>query len=232
MKAALLAVLEDSDLRTQVRALLGVEERDREIAVLKDTNKAQQRLIEEQEERLSELEQYSRKNCLNFTGLPETEGENPMQLVADIAKTIGVKLEKWDIDNAHRIGRPRDNSAAAASATGPGSRAAAQPPAPRPLIVKFTTFAKRDMVWWKRKDLRTSKPPRGCSLPEDSLKNVFIQENLTARNRSILFEARKLKREGKLHSAWSDSCVLKVRKVGDGPTVRIKKMEDLERFRV
>ena len=63
MKAALLAVLEDSDLRTQVRALLGVEERDREIAVLKDTNKAQQRLIEEQEERLSELEQYSRKTA-------------------------------------------------------------------------------------------------------------------------------------------------------------------------
>ena len=122
VKAALLAALADQDLRTQVRGLLGIEEREREIKHLKETVEAQNIRIKEQEQRLSELEQYSRKNVLNFTGIPEPSDENCLQLAIDLGKVMGVKLEKADVDNAHRVGKPR---------AGPGG-AVAPPLAPRP----------------------------------------------------------------------------------------------------
>ena len=36
----------------------------------------------------SELEQYSRRNCLVFTGIPENENENTDKSIIDIAKDV------------------------------------------------------------------------------------------------------------------------------------------------
>ena len=76
MKQALLAMLSDGDIRSTLRELLGVEAREKEIAELKEEVAAQRTTISEQEQRLAELEQYSRRNCLNFTGVPESQNEN------------------------------------------------------------------------------------------------------------------------------------------------------------
>ena len=241
IKAALLAALTDQDLRTQVRELLGIEEREREIKQLKETVAAQNTKIKEQEQRLSEIEQYSRKNVLNFTGIPEQNDENCLQLALDLGKVMGVKLDRTDIDNAHRVGRPpsapggtgvpapRTSAAVNTGTGGPtGAAAAAQP---RPLVVKFTTYVKREMVWWARKELKKAKPPRSSALPEDGLRNAFVQENLTPKNRQIFYEARNLKRQGRLVSAWTDSCVVKVRKSENGQTFKIRDLADLDKFR-
>ena len=86
IKAALLAALADEDLRTQVRGLLGIEEREKEIKHLKEIVEAQNAKIKEQDQRLSEIEQYSRKNVLNFTGIPEGKDENCLQLALDLGQ--------------------------------------------------------------------------------------------------------------------------------------------------
>ncbi|KAF0314313.1 hypothetical protein FJT64_015193 [Amphibalanus amphitrite] len=218
MKTTLLAMLEDSEIRATLRGLFGIEEKEKEIKELKEEVAAQKVIITEQNDRLSELEQYSRRNCLNFTGIPEARDENAVQLAIDVAKMANVKLDRVDIDRAHRVGRPR--------ASAPGQA----PPPPRPLIVKYVSYLKREAVWFGRKELRSAKPPRGSSLTEGTMKNVFVQENLTKKNQEIMYQARQLKRQGKLWAAWSDGCVLKVKKSQQSATVRLSSKEDLSQF--
>ena len=208
IKATLLACLQDDEIRQQLRQLLGVEEKEREIAELKSKLKAQEAQIAEQDSRLNELEQYSRRNCLSYTGVHEEKGENPIQLAIDLAKSAGVKLEKGDLDRAHRIGRVRQGQNT------------------RPLLVKYATYQRREQVWSTRKVLRDAKPPRGSPL-QDAMRNVYLQESLTRRNQEIMFTARELRRKKKLWAAWTDSCIMKVRVREDGPTIRITTMDDL-----
>lgn len=220
MKAALLAMLSDGDVRATLRELLGVEEKEREIAELKEQVSAQRVMISEQEQRLADLEQYSRRNCLNFTGVPENKDENVVQLAIDLAKMANVKLDRIDIDRVHRVGKPR------AAPNAPGHNGAS----PRPLVVKFVSYLKREAVWFGRKEMRQAKPPRGSTIAEGSLKNAYIQENLTRKNQEVMYLARQLKRAGKLWAVWSDGCILKVKKTQQTPTIRLNSKDDLRQF--
>ena len=218
MKAMLLAMLGDQEVRSTLRALFGVDEKEKELQELKEKVAAQETLISQQEERLADLEQYSRRNCLNFTGIPENSDENTVQLALDLGKMANVKLERADIDRAHRIGTPKPVI--------PG-----QPrPPPRPIVVKFVSYQKREAVWFGRRELRKAKPPRGSSLTEGSLKDIYVQENLTRRNQDIMYQARQLRRAGKLWAVWSDGCLMKVKKTQQSPTVRIRSKIDLSQF--
>ena len=51
------------------------------------------------------LEQYSRRNCLLFHGLPEQENENTNHLIIwFINKKLGVSINEYDLDRSHRLG--------------------------------------------------------------------------------------------------------------------------------
>ena len=220
MKATLLAMLGDEDIRSTLRELLGVEKREKEIRELKEEVAAQKAVIQQQEDRLSELEQYSRRNCLNFTGVPEDKEENTVQLAIDLAKMANVKLERCDIDRVHRIGAPK-------VATPDQPR-----PPPRPLVVKYVSYLKREQVWFGRRDIRKAVPPRGSPLAQAqrSTKDIYIQENLTRKNQEVMYQTRQLRRAGKLWAVWSDGCVLKVRRTQQAATVRLRSVADLAQF--
>ena len=141
-----------------------------------------------------------------------------MQLAIDLAKMANVKLERTDIDRAHRIGKLKTPAPGQSFVT------------PRPLVVKYTSYLKREAVWFGRKELRKAKPPRGSTLTEGSMKNAFVQENLTRRNQEIMYLARELRRAGKLWAVWTDGCVLKVKKSKEAQTVRLTSKADLRQF--
>ncbi|KAF0295879.1 hypothetical protein FJT64_006593 [Amphibalanus amphitrite] len=218
LKAGLLAMLGDAEIRATLRELFGLEEKEKEIRELKEEVAASKLVISQQEERLADLEQYSRRNCLNFTGVPESRDENTVQLAIDLAKMANVKLERADIDRAHRVGRPREAA--------PNQPA----PSPRTLVVKYVSYLKREAVWFGRKQLRQAKPPRSSGLTDGATKEVFVQENLTRKNQEIMYLARQLKRAGKLWAVWSDGCVLKVKQSQQSATVRLRCKTDLRRF--
>ena len=218
MKAALLAILGDQQIRATLREALGMEEKEKEIRELKQEVAAQKAIIDDQSGRLAELEQYSRRNCLNFAGVPEANDKNSVQLAIDLAKMTNVKIDRTDIDRAHRIGRPK--VATHGQTTAP----------PRMLVVKYVSYLKREAIWFGRKELRSAKPPRGSSLTDGSMKDIFVQENLTKRNQEVMYLARQLKRAGKLWAVWSDGCVMKVKKTQQSPTVRLSSKSDLAQF--
>ena len=57
---------------------------------------------------LDNLEQYFRKNSLEFHGIPDEVNVPTGQVVCKIAQAIGVEIqENVDIEISHRIGRKR-----------------------------------------------------------------------------------------------------------------------------
>ncbi|KAJ8887134.1 hypothetical protein PR048_013349 [Dryococelus australis] len=67
-----------------------------------------------QEERIDELKQYSRRNCLPFHGVAEKPGEIVTDAVLKIMKeTLNINIEQSAIDCGHRIGKPIRSAAQA-----------------------------------------------------------------------------------------------------------------------
>ena len=157
---------------------------------------------------IDNLEQYSRRNTLTISGLPEKERENTDALVMDLAKAAGVTVAMADLDRTHRIGKPKRDK-------------------PRQIVAKFVSFNKRQELLEARRDLRAGRVQRHPILTERVLAQTFISENLTKKNQLILFVARQLRRKGKIHSVWTNNCQIKIRARENGPTIRIHSLNDI-----
>ena len=164
--------------------------------------------IAEQQKTINELEQYSRKNCINISGVMEKERESVRKLTKDIGRAVGVNLTDADIDSGHRLGRQTDGK-------------------PRAIIVKFTTFDKRQELYQARRQLRTATAPADSSLSEADIRQIFVSDSLTKTNRSVMYAARQLKNDNKIAAAWTDAGRMKIRIVADGPTRLIRGMDEL-----
>ena len=164
--------------------------------------------VAEQQKTINELEQYSRKNCINIAGVKEKDRESVRVLAKDIGRAVGVNVTDGDIDTAHRIGRQVEGKV-------------------RPIIVKFTTFDKRQELYQARRKLRAASAPAGSSLSDAELRLIFVSDNLTTTNRGIMYAARQLKNDGKIAAAWTDAGRMKIRVTADGPTKVIRSMDDL-----
>lgn len=93
------------------------------------------------EERVDDLEQYSRRNCLLIHGIPEKTRESTTDLSLDLFyNKLGIDIDYHDIDRTHRIGSQRRS----------GSK-------PRPIIVKFVSYQARDEVWFNKSKLKNTK---------------------------------------------------------------------------
>jgi hypothetical protein len=139
---------------------------------------------------LDEREQYSRRNNVRIFGVAEKDNEDTNQLVVDIAAKLNVQLEDCHIDRSHRIGKVGDM--------------------PRPIIVKFVSYAERSAVFRSKKLLRGTK--------------ITIREDLTKMRLSLLKEAVSLY---STKAVWSSDGVILVN-VGKDRPFRVKTAGDLE----
>ena len=116
--------------------------------------------------KLDTLEQYGRRENLRFHNIPESEenkddGENQ---VLEIANALNIELMPSDIQCAHRLGKKRAN-------TNP-----TKAPNPRPIIVRFQSFKKRNQFLYAKPSLKKN----------ENYKNVFISEDLTPLRAKLL----------------------------------------------
>lgn len=178
-----------------------LREKDREIAELKSELSAAR-------DDIDDLEQYSRRNSLTISGVPESDRESTDALVIDVAKAAGVDVTVADIDRTHRFGKAKNNK-------------------PRQIIAKFVSYNKRQQVYEARKDIKAGRVPGHTTLTQQVLASTYIAENLTKKNQHIVFLARQLRRKNKIHSVWTNSCRIKIRTRQDGPTRIVRTMTDL-----
>ena len=211
VKRALLEAMKESAfqdvIREQVREAVSVavaeavSAKDAEIKELKEE-------LAETKVQLNTLEQYSRRLCVNISGIPEATNEDTDQLITDAARLAGVTLAPQDIDRSHRIGTYK-----------PGKI--------RTIVARFTNFRKRQQLFDARKKLRQPAEFPGSTVSAQTAAKIFIADNLTRDNQYILYKARQFRKEGKLYAAWSDVGKLKVRQRENSPTKVIQSVSDL-----
>ena len=86
-----------------------------------------------------EITQYSRRNCVIVTGVPEKKDENTDEIIKELAnEKMSVPLEDSDIDRTHRLGKP-------------------EPGKTRAIVAKFTRYNTRQQFVQNRKKLKGSK---------------------------------------------------------------------------
>ena len=134
------------------------------------------------ESNIDSLEQYGRRNILRISGIPEDPNESTDTKVLDLATDLNLNLFSHDIDRSHRVGKPI-----------PGKT--------RDIIVKFSRYNARRMLYEVRKDLREV----------EDRESVFINEDLTKRRSKLLYDARILVRANHLTAAYSSDGKLFVR---------------------
>ena len=145
-----------------------------------DVDKLTQR-VDKAETENDTLEQYTGRNSVRISGVPELEGENTDEEVIRIANELQTHIGPSDtcIDRSHRVGKPK--------ASGPKAWH-------RDIIVKFATYNARQRVYFKRMDLRDSE--------DEDMKGIFINENLTKLRSKLSFDARSLARANILKSVY------------------------------
>jgi regulator of replication initiation timing len=147
-------------------------------------------------------EQYSRRNNLRITGIPETNDENTDEIILNTCKKIDVNMNLSEIDRSHRVGRPNQSGG------------------PRAIIVKFVSYRSRQKMYTARSVLNN----RG-------LKGTFINEDLTKQRSFAFYTARTLVRKHKIIGCWTADGVILV-KDKDERIHRITNSSDLDHFDV
>ena len=78
-----------------------------ELARVKKASKQQKSDIEDLQENLDGLEQYSRKTSLEFDGIPEDVGIPTDEVVCKVAQAVGVEMDPEKIEISHRLNRKK-----------------------------------------------------------------------------------------------------------------------------
>lgn len=217
LKCALIACLEDEDVMAKLTEKLLGPLVSRAVAKVESEKNAEiqklQKELSETKQHLNDLEQYSRKLCINISGVPEagTGREDTHQIVSQLANAMQVEVTPEAIEASHRLGK-------------------ATPSKTRPIIVRFTTLRKRQEFYEARKELRGHRAVTSGPFPEAIMKGIFVSDNLTRTNAGLMYVARSLKRSKKIHSAWSDQGKLKLRVKEGTPTKIFKTIEDLRKI--
>ena len=162
------------------------------------------------EQRIEELDNQNRKNCLIINGVPETNDETTDGLVVNVGRAAGVPIPTISIDRAYRLGRP-------------------QPGKIRPIMAKFTISGPRQKLFENRKELSADRVKEHPTLTPSAISRIFISECLSPKNQHLLFVARQLKRQKALWAAYTTNGRVKVKKSEGDSAVNITELDDLER---
>ena len=153
-----------------------------------------------------EFEQYTRRYSLRISCIPETEGENPDDVVLNVSKIMNVDIALSDIDRAHRVGKRSTSK-----------------DRDRQLIVRFTSYRARRSFYKGRLGLKHApKKDRG----------IYVNADLTKYKLSLLKKPLKLKRETSIINFWTIDGKLFVTtaKGGEKKPFLIRSEQDLEQI--
>ena len=178
------------------------------------------------EEGLNNLEQYSRRECVEISGIPERQDEDTNDLVMKVGSLIGLDISESDISVSHRL--PRRTYSAAVS---DGPQASSNVPYRAPnIIAKFIRRNIRDRFYKARKHLR-NKSTKDLDSSRYSGDRIYISENLTQKNKEVFKESLRVKKDLKFQYIWTSYGRIYLRKDSASPVITILKKSDLDFLR-
>jgi exosome complex exonuclease DIS3/RRP44 len=170
-----------------------------ELKVKADENLALHNRVQKLEDECDSLEQYTRRNSLRISEMEETDDEDPYQLALQI-------IEKLKLDELVTI-KDIDRCHHIGPKTDTDQ--------PRQIIVKFATNRIRQKAYQAKKELNST--------------DLYLSEDLTKKRATLLYEARKRKRNGDIKGCWTYDGVVRI-KDNHGKTIVIHDEQALTRI--
>lgn len=182
---------------------------ENEVSVLKEENLHLTSKLNNLQESVDILEQRSRMMNIEVKGIPITKNENCSAIIADVAKAVGIQVNKGDIQIAHRVPNKGD-------------------PKGKAIIAQLSSRAIR-MEWVKKfkegKGLTANKVNRAFNSTP-----VYVNEHLTTKNKILLQESKNFAKANNIKYVWvSDNNIL-MRKSEGSKIRRIRQTTDLSKM--
>jgi len=163
-----------------------------------------QKQTAETEAKVNNLEQYSKRCCLEIQGIPYKDNENTEEVVVYLVKQLGINITGPEISLAHRLAPSKDSN---------------KNPA---IIAKFLSQKLRDTIYHKRWKLKDINNKTG----NDGFK-VFINESLTKANKEVFKAALAFKKRFHYKYIWTNHGLTYWKKDEDHQATIIRRFEDL-----
>ena len=169
---------------------------------------------------------YTRRECLEVSGIPELQDENTDELVIKVGSLMGVVINKEDISVSHRIPKPSFSSVVAGNLNNVEASTSTTPK----IIVKFVRRDTRDRFYAARKNLR-DKITGNLDLLMPLENKIYISENLTATNRELFKDCLKVKKDLKYRFTWTHYGRIFLRKDSGSPVIMVSNRSILDQLR-
>lgn len=166
---------------------------------------------------INDLEQYSRRDCLEIRGIPVVRDEDTTELVKKVGELLDVELSDDDISVSHRL---QDG----VSTRKDGVQIIRDPA----IIVKFTKRSDRDEFYNARKNLK-NKSTRDIGFTRQRGQPIFISESLTKKNRDLFNKCLRAKKKHRFKFIWTRYGKIYLRKDVNDPVLTILTEADLSK---
>ena len=143
------------------------------------------------------IEQYSRRECVEISGLPVEAEENTTDLAIKVASLMDLDLNERDISVSHRLPQRRTSDGATSREVDHARRF------PK-VIVKFVRRETKELFYQGRKCLK-NKTTRDIGLSRISDNKIYVSESLLPRNRELFKDCLKFKRDYHFNYIWTGS---------------------------
>ncbi|XP_047020525.1 uncharacterized protein LOC124630606 [Helicoverpa zea] len=168
---------------------------------------------------LNERDQETLLNDVQVSGVTETKGENPSQLLSILAVKLGVQLDERDVVFVRRVGNVLRNRTEEEGAT------AARP---RVIVARFARRVTRDSILSAAR-VRRNLCTQDIQVPGES-RRIYINERLTKTNRQLFSLTRQAAARYGWKYAWTRDGRILARKNEGEPVVQLKVEADVDRF--
>lgn len=166
--------------------------------------------VMELRERMRHLEQYSRRNNLEVSGVPSSRDESVPNLVKDIGAALGAPVLESDVAAAHRV---------------PTFRKDREPS----LVIQFNNRATRDKWLKKYREMKQlSAQDVHRNFPN---RRVFINSHLSPENKQFLAKLKQKCRDIGYSFAWCRDDKFFARKAPGENVTKINSYADIDKLK-
>jgi hypothetical protein len=164
-------------------------------------------------EKVCDLEQYSRRNCVEVHGIPEIPGEDVITTVQRVGEALNFQIQVNMIDACHRLG-PKNNNVST-----------------RGIVIKFVRRLDKEGLLKAKKvkrNLATSHLDPSISKFAKLETPIYINEMLSPHNRQLFNKARHFKQEHGIKFLWISNGNILMRKSDNSAVFKINSIDDFK----
>lgn len=168
--------------------------------------------VDELEYRIHELEQRTRLNNLEFSGIPVTANENTEEIILTVAKVVGFELSCTDIVAHHRVPSYNDKRV------------------PNIICQLSTRRIKMEFLQKVKEFTKEKKTSLKANVIYKKFPSstVFVNEHLSPFRKKLLMAAKQKKMKSNWLYVWSKEGSIYARKTDSSKVVKIKSLTDVD----